>query len=157
MKLLIREKAFSWTDTFTVKDEQGNDKYFVKGELFSFGRKLHVSDRTGREIARVEQELFRFRPRYTLYVGDRRAAEVVKEFSFWTPRYTVEGPGWDVEGEFWGHDYSVTKNGTPVVSISKEWFTWGDCYVLDIAAGADELTAMATVLAIDCIIEQQSN
>ena len=32
------------------------------------------------------------------------------------------------------------------MSISKEWFTWGDCYQLDIADSADETLALAVVL-----------
>ena len=157
MKLLIKEKAFSWTDTFTVKDGQGNDRFFVKGELFSFGRKLHVTDVYGEEIAKIEQELFRFRRRYNVTVRGRQTAAVVQEITFFRPRYTVEGPGWDVQGNFWGHEFTVTEGGRTVVTISKEWFTWGDCYVLDIADGADELTALAVVLAIDCMVEQSSN
>ena len=38
MKLYIKEKVFSWGDKFTVKDEYGNDKYFVQGEVFSWVR-----------------------------------------------------------------------------------------------------------------------
>ena len=33
MKLYIKEKVFSWGDKFTVKDELGNDKYVVEGEV----------------------------------------------------------------------------------------------------------------------------
>ena len=29
MKLYIKQKVFAFTDTFNVKDEYGNDKYFV--------------------------------------------------------------------------------------------------------------------------------
>ena len=157
MKLLIKEKAFSWTDTFTVKDGQGNDRFFVKGELFSFGRKLHVTDVYGEEIAKIEQELFHFRRRYNVTVRGRQTAAVMQEITFIKPRYTVEGPGWDVQGNFWGHEFTVTDSGRTVVTISKEWFTWGDCYVLDVADGTDELTALAVVLAIDCMVEQSSN
>ena len=51
MKLYIKEKVFSWTDRFTVRDEQGNDKYYVEGEFFSWGKKLHVYDLHDREVA----------------------------------------------------------------------------------------------------------
>ena len=42
MKLLIQEKVFTWSDRFTVKNEAGEDRYYVEGELFSWGKKLHV-------------------------------------------------------------------------------------------------------------------
>jgi uncharacterized protein YxjI len=105
----------------------------------------------------VEQQLFTFLPRYAVYAGGVLIGEVVKEFSFFRPRYTVEGADWDVEGDFWDHDYTVFRGGVPVVSIQKEWFTWGDCYTLDIRNPADEIQALALVLAIDCAIEQQNN
>ena len=44
MKLYIKQKVFSWGDKFTVKDEAGRDRYYVEGEVFTFGRKLHVYD-----------------------------------------------------------------------------------------------------------------
>ena len=90
MRLLIREHAFSWTDRFHVTDEEGNDRYFVEGEFFSFGRKLHITTPEGREVARVEQEVFRFRPRYTVLVNGQPRAQIVREFTFFRPVYTVE-------------------------------------------------------------------
>ena len=38
MKLYIKQKVFSWGDKFTVKDEAGRDRYYVEGEVFTFGR-----------------------------------------------------------------------------------------------------------------------
>ena len=35
------------------------------------------------------------------------------------------------------------------MSISKEWFTWGDCYQLDIADSADETLALPVDLAVE--------
>lgn len=154
MKLLMREHIFTWNDRFSITDGAGNDRYYVEGELFSWGKKLHVCDLSGREVAYIEQKLFTFKPRYEVYAGGALIGEVIKEITFFRPRYTVEGADWDVEGDFWAHDYTVFRAGEPIVSISKEWFTWGDCYVLDIHNPFDELQALALVLAIDCAMEQ---
>lgn len=153
MKLYIKQKVFSFKDKFTVKDEYGQDKYFVEGEIFSFGKKLHVYDMAGNEVAFIQQKVFSFLPRYFVFVGERQIAEIVKKFSLFTPKYEVAGLGWQVTGNFIAHDYEVSDNGRPVVIIHKEWMTWGDCYVLDIVPGADEIVALATVLAIDCATE----
>ena len=42
MKLLMKQRVFSWTDTYDVYDEAGNKKYFVKSELFRLGHQIHV-------------------------------------------------------------------------------------------------------------------
>ena len=44
MKLLIKQRVFSWTDTYDVYDESGNVKYFVKAEFLSIGHRIHVYD-----------------------------------------------------------------------------------------------------------------
>ena len=157
MKLLIEERIFSWNDRFTVWDEAGNDRYYVEGELFSWGKKLHVCDLSGREVAYIEQQIFTFKPRYSVYANGQLIGEVVREFSFFRPHYTVEGADWDVEGDFWAHDYTVSRRGQVVVDIQKEWFTWGDCYVADIENSINEIMVLAVVLTIDCVLASQNS
>ena len=84
MKLYIKQKVFSWNDKFTVKTSYGEDKYAVEGELFSLGKKLHVYDMSGREVAFIQQKIFSFLPRYFVFVGDTQVAEIVKKFSFFS-------------------------------------------------------------------------
>ena len=157
MKLLIEQQIFTFRDRFTVRDEGGNDRYFVKSELFSWGKKLHVYDMCGNEVTFIRQEVFTFLPRYTVFIGDDQVAEIVKEFSLFFPRYSIEGLGWEIEGQFLEHDYEITQGGHPIVTIRKEWMTWGDCYELNISDPTDTLLALATVLTIDCVVEAQRN
>ena len=157
MKLYIEERVFTWGDKFDVRDELGNVKYTVEGEVFTWGKKLHVYDRHGREVAYIHQEVPSWRPTYNVSVGGSHVAQIRREFSFFGSRYCVDGLDWDVEGYFLGHDYEITKNGRRVVTIEKEWMTWGDCYTLDIADPANELIALAVVITIDCVVEQQNN
>ena len=152
MKLYIKQKVFSWNDKFSVVDEYGNDCYTVEGELFSFGKKLHVYDMDGMEVAYIEQKLFTFKPRYHVYICGEQVAEIVKEITFLRPKYRIEGLGWEIDGDFWAHDYQITCDGQNIVTICKEWMTWGDSYELDIAEGESEIMALAVVLCIDCVM-----
>lgn len=153
MKLYIKEKVFAWGDQFKVKDELGNDKYMVEGEVFSWGKKLHVYDMTGREVAAIRQEVWSFLPRYYVFCGDRQVAEIKKEFTFFCPKYRIDGLGWEINGSFMAHEYEITQSGRTIVSISKEWMTWGDSYELNITNPSDEIVALAVVLTIDCVME----
>ena len=153
MKLYIKEKVFSWGDHFYVRDAAGRETYEVRGEVFSLGKKLHVCDMQGREVALITQRLLTFLPKYEVYVREEKVAEVKQVFSLLRPRFVVEGLNWDVEGRIMWHDYEITRNGSSVVTIRKEWMTWGDSYELDIANPADEIFALAVVLTIDCVAE----
>lgn len=153
MRLYIKEKVFTWGDQFTVKDERGNDRYAVEGEVFSWGKKLHVYDMNGREVAAIRQEVWSFLPRYYVFCGDRQVAEIKKEFTFFFPKYRIDGLGWEISGSFMAHEYEITQSGRTIVSISKEWMTWGDSYELNITNPSDEIVALAVVLTIDCVME----
>ena len=152
MKLYIRQKVFSWVDQFTVKDENGFDKYFVEGEFFSWGKKLHVSDSSNNEVAFIQQKVFSFLPKFFVFINGLQIAEIVKEFTFLHPKYSIDGLGWEINGSFMAHDYEIQQQGHTIVTIHKEWMTWGDCYELDIANEEDEIVALSVVLAIDCVM-----
>lgn len=152
MKFYIKQKVFSWGEKFTVKDAAGRDRYYVEGEVFTFGRKLHVYNMSGREVAFIKQEVWSWMPRYYVFCGDRQIAEIRKEFTFLFPKYHIDGLDWEIDGSFMAHDYEITRHGSPIVTIRKEWMTWGDSYELDIADPQDEILALAVVLTIDCVM-----
>ena len=156
MKLYLKQRVFTWGDRFTVYDEAGADRFYVEGEVFTFGKKLHLLDTDGRELLFIEQQLLTFRPRYSILEGDRELAEVRKEFSLFTPYYTVAGPNWSVEGDFFDHTYEVKAGDRTVAAVYKEWFTFGDAYAIDVAPDADLLLALATVLVIDACLDDKN-
>ncbi len=156
MKLYIKQKVFSWVDKFTVKDSSGRDRYFVDCNPFAWGKKLFILNQKGQEIASIQHKVFTWLPRYVVSVHNQQVAEIVKEFTFFVPKYRVDGLNWTIDGSFMAHDYRIYRDGTRIASICKEWMTWGDCYVLDIARQEDELIALAVVLAIDCCLAQSS-
>lgn len=157
MKLYIRQKVFSWNDKFTVKDEMGQDRYYVEGEIFSFGKRLHLYHMDGSEAAFIKQKVLSWLPKYTVFCGDRQVAEIKKEFTFLFPKYTIAGLGWEVNGDFISHNYQISQNGRPIVSISKAWMSWGDAYELDVEDPQNQVLALAVVLAIDCVMDSQSS
>ena len=156
MKLYMKQKVFSWKDRFTIKDETGADRYTIEGEFFTIGKKLHVFDRNHNEVAFVQQKVLTFLPRFFVYRNGQQVAEIVKRFTFFRPRYEIAGLGWEVNGSFWEHDYTITKNGREIVSIHKVWMSWGDSYELNIVNGEDEVLTLAVVLAIDAVMDDNS-
>ena len=102
----------------------------------------------------MKQKVLTLLPRFFVYVDGVLIAEIVKELTFLRPRYRIEGPEWRVDGDFWAHDYEIVDaSGNPIVSVHKVWLAWGDSYELDIARREDEVQALATVLAIDCVMD----
>ena len=152
MKLYMKQKVFSWTDKFTVKDEEGQDRYFVEGEFFTFGKKLHVSDENHHEVAFIREKVWSLMPRFFVEVDGREVCQIVKRFTFFKQKYELEGTGWHVDGDFWAHEYMVYDGGQPIMRLSKHWFTWGDSYELDIVDPKNAVMCLSVVLAIDAAL-----
>lgn len=153
MKLYIKQKVFSFRDRFTVKDEYGEDKYCVEGEILSLGKKLRIYDMGGNELAFVRERLLAFMPKFTIEINGREIAEIVKKFTFLRPKYYVNGLGWDVEGDFFSHNYDITDGNKTIVSIHKQFMAWGDTFEIDVQKDNDEIIALAVVLAIDAVMD----
>lgn len=149
MKLLIKQRVFSWTDTYDIYDEEGNVRYFVKGDFFAIGHRLRVYDMEQWEIGLIQEKLLHLMPTFEVYIDGWLCGTVSKKLTLLRPKYQVDYSGWQVEGDFLGWEYDAFSGGVPVMHISKEIFHWGDTYVIDIVDPADEIHALMLVLAID--------
>jgi len=156
MKLYMKQKVFSWRDRFLVKDEAGHDRYYVEGEILSLGRKLHVYDSSGAEVAFIRQKVLSFLPRFFVEINGHVACEIVKEFTIARQSYRLDGLPWHLHGDFWAHEYSLTGDNRQIMRMSKKWFTWGDSYEMDIAEPQNELMCLCIVLAVDCALATQA-
>jgi len=158
MKLFLKQKVFSWRDRFYVKDENGNDRFYVEGEIFTWGKKLHIYNVNGTEVAFIRQKIFSWLPRYFIEIGGVVVCEIVKEFTLFKPSYRLEGLPWRLKGDFWAHEYKLDDNYNErqIMSISKKWFTWGDSYELDINDPQNELLCLCVTLAVDCVLASQA-
>jgi len=158
MNLYIKQRVFSWRDRFYVKDKSGYDRYYAEGEFFTWGKKLHIYNANGIELAFIRQKVFSFLPRFFVEIDDRVICEVVKEFTFFRQSYRLEGLPWHLNGDIWAHEYSLDDfGGQQIMRMSKKWFTWGDSYELDITDDRNEILCLSLALAVDCAIAVQSN
>lgn len=148
MKLLFKQRAFTWFDSYDIFDEAGDTVYTVQGRL-AWGHRLEISDAAGNYLGQVRQEVLTFRPRFSLFIGENCVGQLRKEFALFKPVFTLDCNGWEIEGNFWEWDYRVTEGSRIVMTVSKELFHWTDTYQMDIADPRDALLCLIIVLAID--------
>ncbi|MBR3591884.1 MAG: LURP-one-related family protein [Clostridia bacterium] len=149
MKLLFKQRFFSWFDSYDIFDEHGNIVYVVKGQ-FSWGHCLKIFDINGYEVGTVKEKIITWLPKFEMYYGDRYVGCISREFSIFKPKYNIDCNGWHVEGDFFEWDYQIiNSNGAEVATVSKELFNWTDTYSIDVYNPQDALNALMLVLAID--------
>ncbi len=149
MKLLFKQRFFSWFDSYDIYNDDGETVFTVEGQL-SWGKCLKIFDKAGNFLGEVKQEIFTFLPKFEIYSGEELIGEIVKEFSLFTPRFNIDYLGWYVEGDCFGWDYSVYDSSDRLVAqISKELFNFTDTYCIDVKSIPDALHVLMLVLAID--------
>ena len=124
MRLLFKQRFFSWFDSYDIYDDNGATVFTVEGKL-AWGHCLHILNAAGEHIGTVQQRVLTFLPKFDLYEFDRCIGTIKKEFTFFVPHFTVEGSDWAVEGQFMEWDYTIVSasRGT-VATIGKELFHW---------------------------------
>lgn len=149
MKLLFKQRLFSWFDSYDIYNEAGETVYTVKGQL-SWGHCLKIFDTYGNEIGTVKERILTFLPKFEIYLGDKYIGCISKEFAFLKPKYNIDYNGWHIEGDFFEWDYSIlSQGGQNIATVSKQLFNLTDTYIIDVNDSQDALCALMLVLAID--------
>lgn len=149
MKLLFKQRMFSWLDSYDIYDENGNTMFVVKGKL-AWGHCLKIFDAQGREIGMVKERVLTFLPKFEIYLGNACVGTISKEFTLFTSAYNIDYNGWYIAGDFFEWNYQIqNRAGACVAVVKKELFNWTDTYSITVANPQDALCALMVVLAID--------
>lgn len=149
MKLLFKQRLFSWFDSYDIYDEQGAVLYTIKGQL-SWGHCLQIYDQSGSHIGTVKERVLTFLPAFDLYEGDTYLGQVKKELTFFVPKFHLEYHDWNIAGDILEWDYQVSDSrGCVTARVEKKLFNWTDTYEIDVADANDALHVLMVVLAID--------
>ena len=149
MRLLFKQRLFSWFDSYDIYDEAGNTVYTVEGKL-AWGHLLRIYDAQGNEIGCIREKILSWLPKFEMYLGDRYIGSIKKELSLFRPKFSIDYNGWQVEGDLFEWDYSIkSESGALVATVSKEVWKLRDTYVIDVWDHDDAVYALMLVLAID--------
>lgn len=149
MKLLFRQRFFSWLDSYDIYDEAGRTVYTVKGQL-AWGHCLKIFDAHGRYLGMVKERVLTFLPKFEIYLGDDYIGCIKKELTFIRSRFSVDCCGWDVQGDFWEWNYDIVgPAGETIAAVYKQLLHMTDTYVIDVERPENALCALMVVLAID--------
>ena len=161
MKYVMRQKLLSWGNDFTIKDETGADRYFVDGRALSLGDKLSFQDMQGNELAFISQRLLSWGPTYEIYERGQRVATIKKKiFTLFRDVFEMEDAAagdLDATGDFFDLEYTFTRDGRTIATVSKRFFSWTDTYGVDIADGEDEILILAAAVVIDMVSHEKND
>ncbi len=156
MKLLFKQRLFSWFDKFDIYNQDKEVVFSIEGRM-SWGRKLVIFDKDSNEVAVIEKALFTWLPTYKMSIDGVEIGCIKKEFTFFKPKFYVDYSGWAVDGDFWDWNYEIKSNTQIIATIKKEFFAMTDVYSIDVLDETNILQAVLVVLTIDAIKDDSTN
>lgn len=159
MNLYMKQKIFSLNDKYDIYNENQEMVYNASGEVFALGNKIHLYNSIGEELIFIKQKLLRLMPAFEIYMGESLVATVSQEFTLFHKKINVDSQYGKlvINGDFWDHEYTITANGSVLVTVSKKWLAWGDVYSININTKKNQEFLVALVLVVDCILEGEEN
>ena len=155
----IKEKFWAWGNDFSITDESGTPCYFVDGQAFSWGDKLSFQDTNRRELAFISQKLLSWKPRYEILIDGQPFAEVIKEWTWFNKKFTLDVPGpndYTIDGSFWQHEFTFVRGGRSVAQVSKKLWAWTDSYGVEIAEPDNVVPILCACIVIDQVLHDES-
>ena len=155
----IKQKIFSLRDHYYVYDKHEQAAFEVTGKFIAIADQLTIRDLNQNELFTVKQKLMTVWGAYDIYKGDILCATIKRRPSLFKPKLDVESNygKFEIHGDFWDYDFSITKDGHTMGTIEKEWFAFSDSYKLKVAHGENETFFIAMVIAIDNCLHNEKN
>ena len=148
----MREKLVSIGDDAWIDDEQGERVYKVDGKALRMRQTFVLEDRSGNEVARIQEKKLSVRDKIKIERGGRTVATVHKALVGIRDRFAIDVDGGEdmkAHGNVLDHEYEIKRGDDVVAKISKKWFRVRDTYGVEVAAGEDDALVLALTVAID--------
>lgn len=158
MRYLVRQRIFSFNDSFNITDEYERPVFQVEGKIFSIGNKLNIYDMSENKRVYIEQKVFRFLPEYEIYEADRLVAKVKKQLTFFKPKLDIESEygSFQVEGDVFSYSFSILRDEKLIATVSKKFISFSDTYAVEVAEGEKDDFVLALVIVIDQVLHDNN-
>ena len=164
MKYIIKNKIISWGAGSTIKDEAGNDLYFVKGSVFTFTKKKFIRDMDKNVLYIVRNKFFHlFLPKVYVCDKDGNKLLMIKKKRLFGLKQNFEvvpigegAPNWEIMGDIIARNFSIVENRDPIAQVRKNFNFIKDSFWLETEDERAPLL-IAFVIAIDNYYDKLMN
>ena len=157
MKYYMKSRFFSLKEDFWIKNEYGEDTFFVDKKFLSLGLQFDMI-KNNEILYSVKEKLLTFLSNYEIYNSMEVVAKVNQKLTFMRDKIKVDSKygEFTIQGNLFDYSYRIYKDNIVVAKIEKELFAFTDNYEVDIDF-EDEAFILTLVVIIDNIIDKQKD
>lgn len=157
MKYYMKSKFFAIKEDFWIKDEHGEEAFFVDNKFLTLGLQFDIL-KNNEVIYSIKEKLLTFMANYEIFEKREVIAKVNQKLTFMRDKLKVDSKYGEliIKGDIFDYNYRIYKNEKVIANINKEFFAFTDNYQVDIDF-EDEAFVLALVVIIDNIIDKERN
>jgi uncharacterized protein YxjI len=158
MRYHLRERAWSLTNDFIIRNDRGDAVFEVKGKFFHIGDNLRLIDRrSGEELVHIKQRVISLLPCYDIEHNGQHVARVHEQIHLFGERFKVKGDDgmtFHVDGNLWNWDFSINDDyGNLLGQVNRQLSIFRDSYAVDVAQNVDPTFILSLAIVLEMIRE----
>jgi uncharacterized protein YxjI len=157
MRFHIKERAWTLREQMTVKDQNGQPVFHVKGKFFHISDNLILTDHSsGEELAHIKQQLLKFTPHYEIQRKNAYKAHLHENFfHLGGDRFKVKldnGSTLHIDGDLFNWDFTINdENNNLWAQVNRRLSLFSDSYAVETAQDVDVPFVIALTITIEMI------
>lgn len=159
-RLFAKQKVLKLEDHYPITNEAGDVVYLIDQDWKFLGYEVQASDPEGNPLFVVRQEIMNFMPTYTVTFTGGSVMEVKSRLSIFKKKIDISYNNrmLHLNGKFWSWEFSIVdEQEREVASIEQKLLTWGDTFVIEVLDEAYCDVAVAMMIIVDHLIDQEES
>jgi uncharacterized protein YxjI len=158
MRYHMRERAWSLTEAFIVRDDRGQPVFEIRGKFFHIGDNLLMYEQhSDQPVVQIKQQVLSLLPCYDIYRNGQHWARVNEQLSLFGERFHVKGDNgmtFHIQGNIWDWNFSISDDhGNLLGQVSRQLSLFRDSYAIDVAPGVDAPFIIALAIVLEMVKE----
>ena len=155
-EFIVEQKIAALTDTFGIKDRNGNLLAYVKKKLVSWGPQFTFENPSGTVFGEMRGKVLTVRPTFEIY-GQQGLIAVVRKkiMKLLGSEWWLENSGGTeigrIKGNITEHEFAIqSPSGAQIAQVHKKWVSIRDSYGVEVQSQEiDPFIILGYVIAMD--------
>lgn len=149
-KYIFKEKFFKITDNYWIKDEKGQDAFYLDQDFTFMGYKAAVFSPDKKRLFTINKKIISLLPKFFVDFEDGSKMVINKRFTLLRKSIDVDTDFGriNLKGSIWDYNFLISLDGKKIGEVNRKFISLTDHYVLSVF---DENYTLAMIALVVCL------
>lgn len=149
-KYIFKEKFFKITDKYWIKDEKGEDAFYLDQDFTFMGYKAAVFSPDKKRLFTINKKIISLLQKFFVDFEDGSKMVINKRFTLLRKSIDVDTDFGriNLKGSIWDYNFLISLDGKKIGEVNRKFISLTDHYVLSVF---DENYTLAMIALVICL------